>query len=125
MDSKINLKILEVKKKELNPHKYVNLHPNLPDFNKPQVLLMIGSRNVGKSNLMVNITSRLDWGICDCLDEVFIVSPNALGALGSEIFVSVYPDKLLLVVSVSVGRSIQLSNVYVPFALKSLVCVKQ
>ena len=27
---------------------------------------------------MVNICMRLDWGICDCLDEVFIVSPNAL-----------------------------------------------
>lgn len=73
----IDLKVLSVRKDEKNK-KYKPLHPNLPDFNTPQVILMVGSRNVGKSNLMVNLCMRLDWGICDCLDEVFLVSPNVL-----------------------------------------------
>ncbi len=73
----IDLKVLSVRKDEKNK-KYKPLHPNLPDFNTPQVILMVGSRNVGKSNLMVNLCMRLDWGICECLDEVFLVSPNVL-----------------------------------------------
>ncbi len=77
LPNNVNLDVLPVKKEEINT-KLINLHPNLPDFNHPQVILMIGSRNVGKSNLMVNICMRMDWGICDCLDEVFIISPNAL-----------------------------------------------
>ena len=50
----VDLKVLSVKKDE--KHKKIKpLHPNLPDFNTPQVILMVGSRNVGKSNLMVNL----------------------------------------------------------------------
>lgn len=73
----VDLNVLPVKKEDKRHRKHIDLHENLPDFNEPQVLLMVGSRNVGKSNLMVNICMRLDWGICDCIDEVFIVSPNA------------------------------------------------
>ena len=73
----IDLNVLPVKKEDKQHRKHIDLHENLPDFNEPQVILMVGSRNVGKSNLMVNICMRLDWGICDCLDEVFIISPNA------------------------------------------------
>lgn len=74
----IDLSVLPVKKEEVNQKKYVGLHPNLPDFNTPQVILMIGSRNTGKSNLMCNLLMRKDWGICDCIENVFLVSPTAM-----------------------------------------------
>ena len=74
----VDLKVLAVKKEDKSKRKHIVLHPNLPDFNTPQVILMVGARNTGKSNLMVNILMRMDWGICDCIDEVFIISPNAL-----------------------------------------------
>ena len=50
----IDLKVLSVNKDETHK-KNEPLHPNLPDFNTPKVILMVGSRNVGKSNFMVNI----------------------------------------------------------------------
>ena len=73
--NKVNLKVLGVRKDDKKKEK-IKLHPNLPDFNTPRVILCLSSRNSGKTNLCCNMLLRKDWGMCDCIDQVFIISPT-------------------------------------------------
>lgn len=74
-DSNLDLNILPVKNEE-SKKKEIPLHPNLPNFNKPLVLLFLAPRGSGKTNVIVNLLARSDFRINECIDNCFIITPS-------------------------------------------------
>jgi len=74
-DKSLNLDILPVKNDDTKK-KIIPLHPNLPNFNKPLVILFIAPRGSGKTNVIVNLLARKDFRINECIDNCFIITPS-------------------------------------------------